>query len=108
VEVYPLYRCAEIAAQKGFDYFVIVDKGGGPSQSFYNTPGTYSSSTTFTGNMAHTSGTYTPGATVPITRHRSTVVIKMFNGQRPDLPNAYIAKELIQNLRQQITSLPSP
>ena len=105
VETYLLYRCAELTVQRGFDYFVIVDTKGETKQSFYTSPGSYSSSTSFSGNTAYTSGTYSPGTTIPIHKHRATVIMKVFKGSKPDLPGAYTAKELMDNLRAQVPGL---
>jgi hypothetical protein len=83
VETYLLYRCAELAVQRGFDYFVIASSSGQTSQSF----STLSGSTTI------------------IHRHRTAVIIKLFKGSKPDLPGVYTAKELRNNLRAQLPNL---
>src|SRR5215831_412698 len=95
VETYLLYRCAELTVQKGFNNFLIVDTKGETKQSFYTT-----SSTTFSGNTA-----YTSGSSIPINKHRATVIIKVFKGSKPNIPGAYTAKELMDNLRAQVPGL---
>jgi hypothetical protein len=105
VETYLLYRCAELTVNKGFDYFVIIDRNAEARQSLYTTSGTFSSSTSFSGNAAYTSGSYSPGVTIPITRHRATVMIKTFKGVKPDMSGAFTAKELRDNLRSQVSGL---
>ena len=105
VETYLLYRCAELTIKRGFDYFVIVDSKDETKQSSYTTSGSFSSSTMYSGNTAYTSGTYSPGTTIPINKHRATVIIKLFKGLKPNIPGAYVAKELMDNLRTQVPGL---
>lgn len=100
VENYVLYRSAEVTVEKGFDYFVVVDSSAEVKHGAITTPGTYRSSTSayaFSPGYATatTTGTYTPDQTVPFRKYGATVMIKMFNGQKPEnLPNAYDAREL--------------
>ncbi|PYV81546.1 MAG: hypothetical protein DMG05_29775 [Acidobacteria bacterium] len=108
VEIFALYRCAEVTLQRGFDYFVIVQEGTQTSQYQYNTPGSYSSTTTVIGSTAYTRGNYTPGASIPVNKHRAAVTIKAYKGTKSDIPGAYMAKELMKNLAQQIPDLPAP
>ena len=108
VEIFALYRCAEVTSQQGFDYFVIVQEGTQTSQFQYNTPGSYSGTTTVMGSTAYTRGNYTPGYSIPINKHRATVTIKTYKGVKPDIPGAYAAIDLLKNLSQQIPDLPTP
>jgi hypothetical protein len=102
VEVYLLRRCADVTIADGYDYFVIVDKNEEAAHSSIQTSGTYSSNTSATAfgtdNMAfgqaHTTGTFYPGQSIPYTKHRSEVMIKMFKGQKPGDDRAYDAHEL--------------
>ncbi len=107
VETYLLRRCGEVTLADGFDYFVIVDKDDEAVHGSINTPGSYSSNTSATaigsGNVAfgqaHTTGTFYPGQSIPYTKHRSEVMIKMFKGQRPgDDSRAFDAHELAHYL----------
>ena len=50
VEIYLLYRCAELAVQRGFDYFIINNI---KDETFYSPPGLFSSSTRNSGNTAN-------------------------------------------------------
>jgi hypothetical protein len=103
VETYLLRRCAEVTLADGYDYFVIVDKDDEAVHGAINTPGSYSSNTSATVmgsrnvafGQAHTTGTFNPGQSIPYTKHRSEVMIKMFKGQKPrDDTRAFDAHEL--------------
>jgi hypothetical protein len=83
VETYLLYRSAELAVQRGFDYFIITDSSGETSQSFSTLS----------------------GSTTTIQRYRTAVIIKLFKRSKPDLPGVYTAKELRNNLRAQLPNL---
>jgi hypothetical protein len=107
VETYLMYRCAELTAEAGYDYFVIVGGGTDVSRGVVTTPGTYRSTTTGSamafGNTASgsatTTGTYTPGQTFIITKHEGTAMIKVFKGEKPsENPSAFIASEVLQYL----------
>jgi len=107
VETYLMYRCAELTAETGHDYFVIVGGGTDARQGLITTPGTYTSTTTGSAmafantayGSATTTGTYTPGQTFVITKHTGTAVIKVFNGPKPsDNPTAFVAREVLQYL----------
>ena len=107
VESYLMYRLAELTAETGYDYFVIVGGRTDARQGVITTPGTYSSTTTGSamafGNTAYgsatTTGTYTPGQTFIITKHEGIAVIKAFRGEKPaDNPNAFVAREVLQYL----------
>jgi len=111
VEKYLLFRCAEVTAEAGYDFFITV--GGGVESKDYShtttTPGHFSSSTsgsaTSFGNMATgsatTTGTYTPPKTntYNYTKHGGSVRIKGFKGEKPtDNQNAYDAREIMKYL----------
>ena len=107
VEVFVLYRCAELTVEKGYDYFVI-SRGDteNQQQSVQTTPGTFDATTTGSGRHYSTSGTYTPGQTVTFNKRTATAVIKMFKGEKPaDQPGAFVARELMENLRSQYQDL---
>jgi hypothetical protein len=57
-------------AERGFDYFVIVDNQTRTNQSLYTSPGSYTATTLVYGNTAYTSGTYSRGQTQVINKHR--------------------------------------
>jgi len=99
VNIYLLYRCAELTAEAGYDYFVLVGAVSDDQQAVYTTSGHYSATTTTTGNFATTTGTYTPGSTIFVTRPGSAVLLKAFRGQKPaGNPDAFIANEVLQYL----------
>ena len=107
VEVFLLYRCAELTAEKGYDYFVIAKTDTENHQHiFQTTPGTFNATTTGSRGSYSTSGTYTPGQTVTFNKRTAIAVIKMFKGEKPvDQPGAFIARELIDNLQAQYEDL---
>lgn len=107
VETYLMYRCAELTAQAGFDYFVILDGSTDTRHNTVTTPGSYTSTTTGSatvyGNTAYgsatTTGTFNPGQTLHITKYGGTALIKVFKGDKPpDDLRAFVAKEVIQYL----------
>jgi len=106
VEKFLLFRCAELTVERDYDFFVIFNSKDESSQFAYTTPGSYSSTTNVVGSTAYTHGQYSPGTTIPITKHRATVIIKLFKGQKPDFPLVYNARMLIKNLRSQEEDLP--
>jgi archaellin len=107
VEIYLLYRCAEITRQSGYDYFVIVDRSTQATQNV--SPGQYTATTvqTFPGRrhgygQAVTTGTYLPG--VVYTEYGAQALIKMFKGPKPESnPNAYNADDVLQHLGPQVS-----
>ena len=107
VETYLMYRCAELTAETGHDYFVIVGSSTDARQGLITTPGTYTSTTTGPamtfGSTAYgsatTTGTYTPGQTFIITKQTGTAIIKVFKGAKPsDNPGAFVAREVLHHL----------
>ena len=112
VEMYLLFRCAELTASNGFDYFLILDSGtAGTTSTHWISPGTYSSRTTATatsfGNTAvgtaNTTGTYTPPTAIQFQRYGATAVIRAFNGERPhSLPNAFVAADVLTYMSPKI------
>lgn len=106
VERYALYRCAELTSEKGFDYFVIIDKDGSTSSVTTSLPGEMDESHHIehqvdpqTGKSVPVSvstSTYTPGMTTTTHYHIATKTIRLFKGARPqDNPNAYDAKSML-------------
>lgn len=112
VEMYLLYRCAELTAANGYDYFLILDSGTeGSTSTHWITPGSYSSQTTATatavGNTAFgtatTSGTYTPPTAIQFNRYGAAAVIRAFSGERPQtLPNAFVAADVLRYMGPRI------
>ncbi len=103
VEVYLLYRCAEVTSEFGYDYFVIVDNVSDTTRGFVTAPGTYTGNTYQYGYGATTLGTYMPGQTISIKKHSASVLIKLFKGEKPEnIPNAFAAEELKGYLEKHI------
>ncbi len=107
VETYLLYRCAQLTAEAGYDYFVIVGRDTDTKNQLFATAGDYTSNTTgnasFYGNTAYgsatTTGTYNPPQIFSVTKYGGTATIKAFKGNKPaDNPNAYDAQELLHYL----------
>jgi hypothetical protein len=107
VENYLLYRCAELAVERGFDHFVILGSDTETKTGSFTTPGTYRSTTTgyatssgnFAYGSAYTRGTYTPGQTFTVTRYGGTAMIKAFKGPKPaDAVSAFDAREVLRYL----------
>ncbi|HUI31804.1 MAG TPA: hypothetical protein VLX91_16465 [Candidatus Acidoferrales bacterium] len=74
---YFLYRCAEITVRDGYDYFIIAEGESNPELVL--------------------AGRST------LTKPQYTGTIKLYKGEKPaDDPNAYDAKELMENLEPQI------
>lgn len=105
VENNMLRRCAEVTIQRGYDYFIIISGYTTPTYGSYTSPGTYQQYTNTNvnviGNTGYASsttyGTYQPGQTINFRKFESTVVIKMFNGEKPF--SAYNAREILGNLQ---------
>lgn len=101
-----LYRCAEVTAHSGFDYFVLVSKETIPNTSVHTTPDDYYETTHTKYRHGHkeeyTSGTSFGGDTYTTTAYTTRAVIKMFHGQKPSGADAYNAKELLRTLGPQI------
>src|SRR5712692_6610660 len=107
VQTYLLYRCAELAAEAGYDYFILAGANTGADRLYMTMPGHYSgtttgSATTFgntTSGFATTTGTYTPGPVLPVTKFNASAIIKAFHGEKPaDNPAAFNAREVLQYL----------
>ena len=113
LQTYVLLRCAEVAAEAGYDYFVIVEASDTSkavpivmpgSSTSYTTGGASGYASTY-GNMTYgsasgsatTQTTSTPGYAFNVRLPGSTVMIKAFHGKKPnDNPMAYDAREVIK------------
>jgi hypothetical protein len=112
VETYLLRRAAEVTLAHGFDYFVLLTAGTERNVSVVNMPGTYTATTTGSayaiGSTAYgsatTTGTYLPGASIPVSHYGATAIVKAFSGEKPrDLASAFDAREILQY----VASVPS-
>jgi len=104
VETYLLRRCAELTAQAGYDYFIVMGANTEAWQSTHTTPSSYNATTTGQANVigntvygsAETTGTFHPGQTFTITKFGASTTIKVFKGEKPvNNPNAYYAREVL-------------
>ena len=104
VETHLLRRCAELTAQAGYDYFIVMGANTEALQNAYTTPSSYNATTTGHANVigntvygsADTTGTFRPGQTFVYTRYGASTTIKVFRGEKPvNNPNAYYAREVL-------------
>lgn len=111
VRIYLLYRCAQVTISNGYNYFIVTSM----STSVYNTkiiegykqfvtnpPRLYSTSHYVKAKYAYSY--LTPTANPDIYRnqevmeannHKAVAVIQMFQGIKPNIPNAYNAEDVI-------------
>lgn len=111
VQSYVLLRCAEVTAEAGYDYFVVMGAMDSGRSASIAVPGSSTSQTTGQvsgyGGTAYGSATTTtqttPGYAFGIRLPGNTVTIKAFNGEKPeDNPMAYDAEEIITYLGRQV------
>lgn len=77
VEIYGLYRCAELTVERGFDYFISIDGADG--------------------------STVTAGGGFAVTHFAVSRTIKLFKGTKPaDSEKAFDARELMKNLEAEV------
>jgi hypothetical protein len=105
VQLYLLYRCAEVTRQYGFDYFIIRN---GETEAATGYISNYSSTTNASAVGAGTyalgsAQTYSSGSSMPIRKYGTEATIHMFAGTKPPGDsNAYDARETIQYLGPQL------
>lgn len=100
VEIYLLYRCAEVTAAAGFDYFTFPSPATHEQVHVSSTPGT-STTTVTTDNKGHVfmDTFYFPGTVTYSNSYEATVMIKAFKGARPEnAPNAYEARKILKHV----------
>ena len=83
VDVFLLYRCAELTALRGYDYFILLSEESENRTESYTTPGTFQATTTHTGYTSTTTGQVTPGETISVRKYGGVAMIKMFKGDKP-------------------------
>jgi hypothetical protein len=105
VQLYLLYRCAEVTRQYGFNYF-IIDSGDTEARTSYiiHNSSTTNASASSTGNYAFGSAqTSGIGTVTSVHKYGTDAMIHMFSGTKPpNNPNAYDAGETIQYLGPQL------
>ncbi len=67
VEMYLLYRCAEVTRDAHYDYFVALNPSTEATQGSFSTPGSFSSVTSFARGAAFTRASYFPSQTINFT-----------------------------------------
>ena len=99
VETYLLYRCAELAVEKGYDYFIIMDQKVVRKMGVYSYPGMVN-----TGPSKGYGGNVSPsGLKVYHLDRVEGMTIKAFKGTAPsDDPEAFTAREVMNDLSGQI------
>jgi hypothetical protein len=103
VEMYLLYRCAEVTRDAGYDYFIALNSSTETNQGSITTPGSFSSITSFAKGAAVTHASYFPGQTINFTSYGATTLIRMGKGPKPvENLAAFNAKEIIEYLGAQI------
>lgn len=89
-ENHALLRCADITLQNGFKYFVMDSSDSTSKSGTISTPG--SSTTTFIGNTAYTSGSN--GSSIPYSKPRVSNTIVMYN-EKPDMKGIIFDADLL-------------
>lgn len=101
IDLYALYRCAELTVEKGYDYFVIVDRVDDANVSTE-----VSSNTGTTATMGPKGVQMVPTSTTTVssrTQHTAVRMIRVFHGTKPaDNPMAFDARQLLRNLDTEI------
>jgi len=100
---FALLRAAELARERGFAYFAVVDETSSSSVHTYTTPGHSSSSGSalVTGNIATYSGqtTYYPGQTLLMYKPQTGLVVRYF-AEKPQGVYTFEAAFVEDSLRQ--------
>lgn len=107
VAMYCLYRCAELTALKGYDYFVVLQDNEYATRSGFSqtdlsskasvTPDPLGKGVTGEASSSISSKNYV------MTSHTITRRIRMYKGEKPEEnPNAYNARGLLKNLRETV------
>ena len=105
-EDFTLLRCAEVARENGYKYFVIIAEKSGTQVSAYTTPttaNTYGSVNTF-GNTGNYYGTTTVsgGQTYMFQKPSTSNTIMCFAEKPENIPTiVYDADQITTNIRQQ-------
>jgi hypothetical protein len=103
VEMYLLYRCAEVTRDTGYDYFIALNPSTEAKQGSFSTPGSFNSVTSFSRGLAVTRASYFPGQTITFTSYGATTLIRMGRGQKPkENVAAFNAREVIEYMGPQV------
>lgn len=109
VENYLLYRAAEVTLERGHDYFIVSNRDTEEHSQLQGTgPHRFAFDYWYYSPRRGWSPWYDPFWDEPtsyreVTRYEAIAEIAMFNGQKPaNDPNAFTAREVVQNLQGQI------
>ncbi len=103
VEMYLLFRCAEVTRDARYDYFVALNPSTEATQGSFSTPGSFSSVTSFVRGAAFTRASFFPSQTINFTSFGATTLIKMGRGPKPaENVAAFNAREVIEYMGPQI------
>ncbi len=103
VEMYLLFRCAEVTRDAHYDYFIALNPSTEASQGSFSTPGSFSSVTSFARGAAFTRASFFPSQTINFTFYGATTLIKMGRGPKPaENVAAFNAREVIEYMGPQI------
>ena len=108
VETYLLYRCAEVTADAGFDYFTSLSPNTQQQVHVSATPGT-SMTTVGTDKKGRVfvDTVYFPGTVTYSNSYEGTVLIKAYKGTKPEEnPCAFNAKDVLQHMEPSIRRKP--
>jgi hypothetical protein len=118
VEMYLLFRCAEVTRDAHYDYFVALNPSTEATQGSFSTPGSFSSVTSFARGAAFTRASFFPSQTINFTSFGATTLIKMGRGPKPvENVAAFNAREVIEYMgpqingtseEAQVTDVPAP
>jgi len=114
VENYLLYRAAQVTLENGFDYFVTRRQNVQATTDLQQTGGYYPA---YYGSLFYDYRFYAPAWGCrpyydpyfadpirfrEVVRFEATAEIQMQHGRRPDEPDAYDARSVLENLRDQV------
>jgi len=110
IRAYVLYRCAKITIENGYDYFIVTSSSISPVNVSVKTgsknyltipPKLYDIFYTKTDYRSYRLSASRAAKCYPCNQnnqHAVVVVIKMFEGKAPDIPNAFDANDVIAHL----------
>jgi hypothetical protein len=108
IKDYALMKAAETTLGAGCDYFVVIGQENVSRSSIFSTPGTATSTTTVTGNVANTTTNYSGPQIDEVFKPGQDLMIKVFKGQKPENnPAAFDAHEVTAFLGPKVRQDPS-
>ena len=108
VEIYLIYRAAELTRALGYDYFEVADKDTEKSTRFFVTENFSGGFSRFDRRFGHGFGTgFVTGTARPVVEYEGTLNIVVRRGTKPaDQANAYDARDVLQRLGPRIQRPP--